>query len=102
MFEEQPLVTIGLPVYNGEATLDRALGALVRQNYENLEIVIGDNGSEDRTEEICRRFTASEPRCTYVRSSVNRGLAENFSDLFRRRPSVYSHSIALAGVMTLQ
>lgn len=55
MFEEQPLVTVGLPVYNGEATLDRALGALVRQNYENLEIVIGDNGSEDRTEET--RFT---------------------------------------------
>ena len=84
MFEEQPLVTVGLPVYNGEATLDRALGALVRQNYENLEIVIGDNGSEDRTEEICRRFAASEPRCTYVRSSVNRGAAENFNDLFRR------------------
>lgn len=84
MSVESPLVSVGVPVFNGEATLDRALGALVRQSYQNLEIVIGDNGSEDRTEEICRRFAASEPRCTYVRSPVNRGAAENFGDLFRR------------------
>ena len=37
----QPLVSIGLPVYNGEAFVERAIDALCAQDYEQLEIVIG-------------------------------------------------------------
>lgn len=84
MSDNEVLVTIGLPVFNGEATIQRALRALRNQTYENLEIIIGDNASDDRTEELCQIFEESEPRCTYVRSSVNRGATENFSELFRR------------------
>jgi glycosyltransferase involved in cell wall biosynthesis len=84
MSYDEVLVTVGLPVYNGEATIERALRALGHQTYEKLEIIIGDNASDDQTEKICRRFEQSEPRCTYVRSSINRGATENFSQLFRR------------------
>jgi len=42
-----PLVTIGLPVFNGAATLGAALETLVQQDYPNLQIIVSDNASTD-------------------------------------------------------
>ena len=89
MSVEIPLVSVGVPVYNGEATVARSLQAIQRQTYPNLEIIIGDNASEDDTEQICRNFAEGEPRCTYLRSELNRGGPENFSSLFRRSTGDY-------------
>ena len=41
----RPLVTIGVPVYNGEKYLAKALDALLGQDYDNIELLISDNGS---------------------------------------------------------
>ena len=54
--EKFPLVSIGLPVFNGEKSLAQALDALLDQDYSNLEVIISDNGSTDRTSEICEEF----------------------------------------------
>ena len=61
MSVESPLVSVGVPVYNGGATVERSLQAIQRQTYLNLEIIIGDNASEDDTEQICRSFAEGEP-----------------------------------------
>ena len=45
-------VSIGLPVFNGERFLERALLSLSRQTHEDLEILVSDNGSADRTAQI--------------------------------------------------
>src|SRR5512144_2313118 len=76
------LVSIGIPVYNGEAYLAEALNSIFRQSYTPLEIVISDNGSFDATEAICRRHAALDPRIRYYRNSVNRGSAWNFDAVF--------------------
>ena len=47
----QPLVSIGMPVYNGERYVDEALRSLLAQDYPNLEIVVSDNASTDQTAE---------------------------------------------------
>jgi hypothetical protein len=75
----QPLVTVGMPVFNGEDYLTRALECVVNQDYENLQIIIADNGSTDSTEEICRDYARHDPRIQYHRSPVNRGAAWNYS-----------------------
>ena len=75
-----PLVTIGVPVYNGEQFLERALDSLLAQDYRELEVIISDNGSTDSTEQIARRYAARDPRVRYVRSEVNRGAAWNFNN----------------------
>jgi glycosyltransferase involved in cell wall biosynthesis len=73
----RPRVSIGVPVYNGERFLERALESLLAQTFDDIEIVISDNASTDGTEAICRRFMARDPRVRYWRSPTNRGLVWN-------------------------
>jgi glycosyltransferase involved in cell wall biosynthesis len=78
-------------VYNGADYVGEAIGAILDQTFEDLELIISDNGSDDATEEICRDAAARDRRVRYVRSEVNRGAAWNFNrvvelargDLFR-------------------
>jgi glycosyltransferase involved in cell wall biosynthesis len=51
-----PLVSVIIPTYNSARTLEECLTAVVRQNYRNIEIIITDSFSKDRTKEIARRF----------------------------------------------
>ena len=74
-----PLVSIGLPVYNGERYLSAALEALCAQDYPNLEIVISDNASEDGTAGICRRFAERFPYIKVHRQPRNVGVQKNFA-----------------------
>jgi len=75
----QPLVSIGVPVFNGEKGLARALGSLLGQDYINLEIIISDNGSTDTTPDICKKYVQKDSRVTYYRSEKNRGVIWNFN-----------------------
>ena len=51
-----PKVSIGLPVFNGENSLRRALDSLLLQTYDDFELIISDNSSTDQTELICRAY----------------------------------------------
>ncbi len=51
-----PVVGVGMPVYNGERFLAEAIESVLRQSFADFELVISDNASTDRTEEICRSF----------------------------------------------
>ena len=79
MSETGPSVTIGVPVYNGERYLSEALDSLLAQTYSDFEIVISDNASTDRTEEICRSFAERDSRIRYGRAESNRGGTWNFN-----------------------
>jgi len=78
-----PLVSIGMPAYNGSTTIAEALASLLSQDYENLELIISDDGSQDGTLDICSRFAASDSRVRLVRHSQNCGAYANFNDVFR-------------------
>lgn len=79
MTREELLVSIGLPVFNGEEFLEQALTALLTQDFPYFELIISDNASQDRTEGICREFASHDPRIRYVRQSENRGAPWNFA-----------------------
>ncbi|NJL84317.1 MAG: glycosyltransferase, partial [Chloroflexaceae bacterium] len=49
-------LSVGLPVYNGEAYLEAAIASLLGQTYGDFELIISDNASGDRTEAICRDY----------------------------------------------
>jgi glycosyltransferase involved in cell wall biosynthesis len=68
-----PKVSVGLPVFNGERFLESALDGLAGQTYGNLEIIISDNASTDRTEAICRAYAARHPFIRYSRNAENIG-----------------------------
>lgn len=76
--QSQPLVTIGMPIYNEERFLESALASLCNQDYTNIEILISDNASADRTGEIGERVASADSRVSYHRMEENVGVAANF------------------------
>jgi glycosyltransferase involved in cell wall biosynthesis len=77
MSKQSPIVTLGLPVFNGSKYLERALSCILNQTFSDFELIISDNASSDETELICRRFAALDSRIIYNRNSENIGLAAN-------------------------
>jgi len=77
-----PRVSIGLPVYNGENFLEQALDSLLAQTFGDFELIISDNGSTDRTQQICRNYAARDNRIRYFRNETNRGASWNFNNVF--------------------
>ena len=76
-----PLVTFGMPVYNGQDYLEEALNSILAQTFTDFELIISDNASTDRTEEICRAYAGRDARIQYVRNPVNLGAARNYNRL---------------------
>jgi glycosyltransferase involved in cell wall biosynthesis len=75
------LVTIGLPVYNGEQFLAAAIDSFLGQSYGHFELIISDNASTDRTQELCRQYAAVDSRIRYFRNELNIGPRRNFNGL---------------------
>lgn len=71
-------LTIGMPVYNGAATINAALDSLLAQTFTDFDLIISDNGSTDGTQAICESYAARDSRVRYVRQSENLGPAMNF------------------------
>jgi len=87
--KNSPRVAIGLPVYNGENYLRNALDAILAQTYTDFELIISDNASTDRTQEICLAYAARDARIRYERAAVNLGAAKNFNRVFDLADSEY-------------
>ncbi len=75
----KPLVSIGVPVYNGEHYLPQALDSLLPQTYSNLEIIIFDNASTDSTRNVCQQYVKRDARVHYYRNDRNLGAARNYN-----------------------
>lgn len=87
--DKKPLVTIGIPTYNGEKTLRRALDSVAAQTYTNLEITISDNASTDNTKSICSKYASRDARISYTRQIKNIGITSNFEYLKQKAQGEY-------------
>ena len=84
-----PLVTVGMPVYNGARYLEAAVRSFQRQTHSDFVLVISDNCSTDETPTICASLAKGDPRIRYVRQESNLGSARNFEYLIRSADSHY-------------
>lgn len=89
MSTTSPLISIGLPVYNGKRFVAQAIEALLAQTYTNFELIISDNGSTDGTPEILRQYAARDARIKLFLNAENRGGAWNFQEVFTRSSGKY-------------
>jgi glycosyltransferase involved in cell wall biosynthesis len=78
-----PLVSVGLPTYNGVERIEPVVRSVLGQDHADLELVISDNASTDGTEELCRSLAAEDSRIVYHRNPVNVGLLNNFVGALR-------------------
>lgn len=76
-----PLISIGMPVYNGALFLQHALDSICSQTFADIELIISDNASTDDTESICRDYARKDQRIRYERLSENQGSVKNFNRL---------------------
>src|SRR5260370_42097820 len=83
MNSSSPKVSIGFPVYNGENYVANALTRLLEQDFQDFELVICDNASTDRTQEIRLAFAHQDDRIRYFRNDRNIGLAANHARTFQ-------------------
>ena len=95
-----PRVSIGMPVYNGERYVAEAIDSVLKQTFTDLELIISDNCSTDRTAEICAAYAAKDSRVRYYRNELNRGVAWNYNRTFELALGEYfkwaAHDDALA------
>lgn len=77
-----PLISVGIPVFNGERYVATAIESVLAQTFSDFELIVSDNGSTDGTEAICRDHAARDSRIRYYRNPSNIGAAGNFCRVF--------------------
>jgi glycosyltransferase involved in cell wall biosynthesis len=113
MSANEILVSIIIPVYNGENYLEESLRSCLQQTYQNIEILVVDDGSTDRTKRIVSDFEKNDNRIQYifkenngVASALNLGLTKIRGDYFtwlshddRFLPQKISSQVELAALV---
>ena len=77
-----PEISVVVPAYNAERSLDRCVRSILAQTYKDFELLLVDDGSHDRTPEICDAF-AQKDRRVRVLHQPNRGIAATRNALVR-------------------
>lgn len=97
---QTPLVSIGIPVFNGEKYLSQALDSAINQDYPNIEIIITDNASTDRTAEICQTYVNKNKHIRYLRNPENLGAAKNFTKVLEESNGDYFTWLACDDILS--
>jgi len=84
MEKDSILLTMGMPVYNEENYIGEAIESLLSQTYKDFILIISDNGSTDRTPEICKHYVDKDKRIVFVRHAQNKGGFFNFKYILDR------------------
>jgi glycosyltransferase involved in cell wall biosynthesis len=72
------LVSLGLPIYNEETYLKQTLDSILKQDYEDFELIISDNASTDNSPQICQKYANKDSRIRYYQNLTNIGATGNF------------------------
>jgi len=82
-------LSIGLPVYNGELFIERAIESILAQTFTDFELIISDNASTDSTQEICQNFSKKDNRIRIFKQEKNIGIHRNFYFLLSQAKGEY-------------
>jgi len=79
MFKKKPFISVIIPAYNHEKFVGTAIESVLKQSFKNIELLVIDDGSTDRTGEVAQGY--DDPRITYIYqenqdafNTLNRGL----------------------------
>lgn len=69
------MISVIMSAYNAEKTVRRAAESILCGSYQDLELIIADDGSSDKTYKILQQISATDPRCICFQNKTNKGLA---------------------------
>jgi len=75
----QPLVSVIMPVYNAAEFLVEAIESVRKQTYKNWEMIVVNDGSNDETDEILKKFTGKDKRIKVISFSNNQGISRSLN-----------------------
>jgi glycosyltransferase involved in cell wall biosynthesis len=78
-----PRITVLIGAYNHEATLPRAVASMLAQTVEDLELIVIDDGSSDRSVEVAESLAAGDPRVRVLPMGENVGIARSLNAALR-------------------
>jgi alpha-1,3-rhamnosyltransferase len=101
------LVSFAIPAYNHEAFVGETLRSILDQDYPNIEVVVVDDGSADRTLEIVRKTLAASPRPSTVLTQPNQGTGKTLQRAYAATQGEFvwlfsSDDVVLAGAVRKQ
>lgn len=72
------MITLIVPIYNGEKTLKRCIESILKQTYSNFELILIDDGSTDRSKQICEEYSLNDCRIKVIsKKNEGAGIARN-------------------------
>lgn len=71
---KNPLISVVIPVYNTDPYLEKCLESVVNQTYQNLQVIIINDGSTDNSAEICQKFSEKDDRIEFI-NKQNEGVS---------------------------
>ena len=89
MGEKKPLISICIPTYNGEKYLQEALDSVKNQTYKNIEVIISDDQSQDRTIEICQQLKEEVDFPVFIYSHKPNGIGANWNHCIEKTNGEY-------------
>ena len=73
---ENDLISVIVPIYNGEMYLEKCIDSIRLQTYKNIEILLVNDGSTDRSIDICNNYTKMDSRIKLINKEKNSGLPD--------------------------
>ena len=74
MYQQEPLVSVIMPVYNSEKYLSLAIRSIINQTYREFELLIISDGSSDNSPNIIKEYVETDSRIRIIDNGANRGL----------------------------
>ncbi len=72
----EPLVSIIVPLYNGEQTIERCLSSIRNQSYKNIEVLVVNDGSKDHSMKVLKKFEETDSRFQII-NKTNSGVSDS-------------------------
>lgn len=88
MGEQEPLVSVIVPVYNGAEYLERCVNSVLQQTYRKIQLILVNDGSTDNSLQICRRYAKQDSRVVVI-DKANSGVSDSRNRGIARAEGVY-------------
>ena len=90
------MVSVIVPVYNIEMYIQKCMDSVLKQDYKKIELIIIDDGSSDRTGEICKKYAELDERVLYLKKENEFPIFQKVRELFQ--PPYFRNTSSLLAI----
>ena len=94
------LISVIVPIYGVEDYLEKCVNSIISQTYHNLEIILVDDGSQDKCPEMCDAFVKRDNRIRVIHKKMVDYLMQEMSVLILQMVSILFLLIVMTGLKT--